>query len=149
MFQKCRLITTVMLGAVLLTAGCGSSEYVSPLPESSAAELNQQLGQPGLVLAKFGAPWCPPCREVDRELAKLAAMSDVQAKIITINVDDEGDLAKEYNISSIPRLMLFQDGSKVKDHLGYADLDEIQSWIRAAAGSAKVSEVQENPLVDS
>ena len=140
MFHKCRLFTTVVLSAALLTGiligGCGSSDYASPLPESTAAEFKQQLDQPGLVLAKFGAPWCPPCREVDRELAKLAAMSDAQATIITINVDEETGLSKEYNISSIPRLMLFQDGSKIKDHLGYADLDEIQSWIRAAAASS-------------
>ena len=150
MSHKCGLIPTVIFGAAILMTGCSSSEHTtSSLPESSAAEFRQQVDQPGLVLAKFGAPWCPPCREVDRELGKLAAMSDSQAQIITINVDDEPGLAKEYKISSIPRLMLFQDGNKIKDHVGYADLGEIQGWIRTAAGNARVSEVQVNPLVDS
>ena len=71
MFDKFGLLATVMIGAVVLTAGCNSSEQHATLSESNAAEFRQHLDQPGLVLAKFGAPWCPPCREVDRELAKM------------------------------------------------------------------------------
>ncbi len=143
-------VASLLFTAALAVSGCGTSPGGSgSLPESSAAEFRQQLEQPGLVLAKFGAPWCPPCREVDRELATMAASGESRAEIVTINVDDEPGLAKEYQISSIPRIMLFQNGSKVKDHLGYAGRDQMESWIRVAVGNAKTPEIRTNPLADS
>lgn len=148
MFQKCERLATVILGAAMLTAGCSSSQHASSLPESNETEFRQQLEQPGLVLAKFGAPWCPPCREVDRELATIATDGDLQAEIVMINVDDERNLAREYQVTSIPRLMLFRNGNKIKDHVGFAKRDEIESWIRAAS-SVKPAEIQLNPLVES
>ena len=137
-----------LLSLFALIAGCDFEAGAPPLSESSSTEFQEKLARPGLMLAKFGAPWCPPCREVDRELAQLAAAGDVGAEIVTVNVDDEARLAEEYQISSIPRLMLFQDGHKVKDHVGYASRDEIQSWIRKALAAGAVGDVQSNPWAE-
>jgi thioredoxin 1 len=138
MIRKTNAVIALVMGAALLLAGCdlsppsaGPSSSAS-LKESSAAEMRQQLDQPGVVLVKFGAPWCRPCRQIDGELAKLTE-SGTTARVVAINIDDESELATEHNITSIPRIMLFKDGNKVQDHVGYADLAEIQTWIASAA----------------
>ena len=149
MSRQSGLFCLLLVGSLmLLSIGCDSQSGGHAVPESSARDFHSKLQQEGLVLAKFGAPWCGPCREVDRELGKLAAMAPSDVQVVSINVDNEPALAKEYNVRSIPRLLLFENGNLVKDHTGYANLEEIQRWIRSA-GPTKVSEVQSNPYVES
>ena len=149
MSRQSGLFCTLLFGLTMLFAiGCDSRSGSHAVPESNARELKSMLQQDGLVLVKFGAPWCGPCREVDRELGKLAAMAPSDVQVVSINVDDEPSLAQEYNVRSIPRMLLFENGNLVKDHTGYAALDEIQLWIRSA-GPTKVSDVQSNPYAES
>ncbi len=97
--------------------------------ELSTSEFRQAISGPGIVLAKFGAPWCGPCREVDVELDKLQTSNQSQLKIVRINVDDEPELADEYAVSAIPVILLFKDGKPVQQWLGYKDASEFQAGI--------------------
>lgn len=91
-----------------------------------------------LVLMKFGAPWCPPCRMVDKELRKLGN-SDLPVKIRKINVDDQPDLADQYRVNGIPRLILLQDGKKIGDLVGYKSAAELSDWIKDSASEAALA----------
>ncbi len=66
------------------------------------------------VLVDFNASWCPPCQALHPILEEL---SD-NYKIVTVDIDDEEDLAREYGISSIPCLVLFKDGEEVDRRFG-------------------------------
>ena len=137
---------TCIAAALVLLVGC---QETPSFPESSAAEFNQTIESSPLVLAKFGAPWCGPCREVDRELGKLAAVAGEEVDVVLVNVDDEPELADKYEIRSIPRIMLFKNGDKIKDHTGYVKFGVMQGWVRSAAAEERDAEVQNNPLADS
>ena len=109
---------------------------------------------PQLVLMKFGAPWCPPCRMIDKELRKLGRTS-LPVEIRKIDVDERPEMAQRYGVSSIPRLILLQDGRKIGDAVGYQSADELADWINenaspeALAGkkrTSKSSVVQANPF---
>ena len=65
------------------------------------------------VLADFNAEWCGPCRMLGPTLEELSEESD-KYKIVSVNVDDEQDLAEEFGVSSIPCVVLFE-GGKEKD----------------------------------
>ena len=61
-----------------------------------------------LVIADFWAPWCVPCKMVAPVLDELAADYPDNLKVVKVNVDDEGELAAEYNVVSIPALFIFK-----------------------------------------
>jgi len=66
----------------------------------------------GVVLVKFGAIWCGPCRMIDRVLDKIADnyKSEPNIKICSVDIDESQDIAKHYNISSVPTMMFIKDG---------------------------------------
>lgn len=95
-----------------------------PSPESSPPEVER------VVLMKFGAPWCGPCRKVDRELDRLEdAWSDRDFRITRVNVDERPGLARQYGVSSIPHLVLMHDGQVVRTHVGYQSERELRQWV--------------------
>ena len=67
-----------------------------------------------LVLALFSANWCGSCRTLKHVLKEL----ETSFKIVSIDVDEEIDLADEYKIRSIPCLIVFKDGVEVKRSVG-------------------------------
>lgn len=70
------------------------------------------------VLADFWAQWCVPCRMVGPILAQMADEYDGKLKVAKINVDEAGELAAEYNIVSIPSILLFDKGKVVNQQIG-------------------------------
>jgi thioredoxin 1 len=70
------------------------------------------------VLADFWAEWCVPCKMVGPILEQMAEEYDGKIKIAKINVDEEGELASNYNIVSIPTILLFHNGEVAKQQIG-------------------------------
>ncbi len=70
------------------------------------------------VLVDFWAPWCGPCKVLAPVLEELAASYGDQLKVVKVNVDDNGELASEYDVMGIPTLKLFKDGSEVNSMTG-------------------------------
>ena len=70
----------------------------------------------GKVLVDFWAPWCGPCRMQGPILEKIAP--SVKAKIVKVNTDESPDIAEKYAISSIPTLIIFENGQVVEKLVG-------------------------------
>jgi thioredoxin 1 len=70
------------------------------------------------VLADFWAEWCVPCKMVGPILEQMAEEYEGKLKIVKVNVDEEGELASNYNIVSIPTILLFQNGEVAKQQIG-------------------------------
>jgi thioredoxin 1 len=64
------------------------------------------------VLVDFWAPWCGPCRALSPTIDKLAATYSGRVTVGKLNVDDAGDIAAKYGITSIPRVLVFKGGDK-------------------------------------
>jgi len=75
-----------------------------------------QADQP--VLVDFWAEWCMPCKMIDPILEEIASEYEGSLHVGRVNVDVEDALAAEYNIVSIPALLLFKNGEVVGEHVG-------------------------------
>ncbi len=69
------------------------------------------------VLVDFWAPWCGPCRIIAPHLEELADERE-DLSIAKLNVDDNPQIAAQYNVMSIPMLLLFKNGQPVHQIIG-------------------------------
>lgn len=81
------------------------------------------------VIADFNADWCGPCKMLAPVLEEASEeISDV--KFVSINVDDEGILAEDYDIVSIPCLIVFKGGEEADRSVGLISKDELIALIK-------------------
>ncbi len=83
------------------------------------------LNSPVPVLADFWAEWCPPCKMIAPILDEIAAEYEGKICVAKINVDDNQELAQQYEIASIPTLLLFSNKEIVQKQIGAVPKDSI------------------------
>ncbi|POR04078.1 thioredoxin [Alkalispirochaeta sphaeroplastigenens] len=86
------------------------------------------------VLVDFWAEWCMPCKMIEPVLAELASDLEDQVVIARVNVDTAGDLPGQYDIVSIPALLLFKGGEVVDRHVGAAPKELLLELVKKHLG---------------
>ena len=81
------------------------------------------------VLVDFWAPWCGPCKMVAPELEAVASEYEDKAVVVKVNVDEQQELANQYNVMGIPTLLLFKDGKEVDRLVGYRPRKDLMNAI--------------------
>lgn len=81
------------------------------------------------VLVDFYADWCGPCKMMSPIIEEIAENLNGKVKIAKINVDEEADLAIEYEVSSIPTFLLIKNGQVVTNIIGMRDKKYLEEKI--------------------
>ena len=81
---------------------------------------NEVLKSDVPVLVDFWASWCGPCRMMSPIVDQIAE-EVTDCKVGKINVDEEGELAQQFGIISIPTLLVFRDGKVANQSVGVRD----------------------------
>lgn len=80
------------------------------------------------VLADFYADWCGPCKMLRPVLDAIAA-ERTDVKVVAVNIDENPDLADEFDISSIPCVILFKNGAEADRSIGLKPKEMIEEML--------------------
>ena len=82
------------------------------------------------VLVDFWATWCGPCRMLAPVIEEIAKEYEGKIKVGKVNVDEERELALQFGVSSIPTVMVFQNGEVKETSVGYRPKEEIEALLK-------------------
>lgn len=86
--------------------------------EVTDTELKEILKSDKLVVVKFHAPWCGPCKVVGPRLDAIAETYGDEIEVVSINVDEKSDYASKLAIRNIPTVIMFKGGEAVYRETG-------------------------------
>ena len=90
---------------------------------------NEVLSSDTPVLVDFWAEWCGPCKRVAPLLDELASEMDGKVRIAKLNVDENQQIAYQFQVSSIPTFILFKNGQMADRMMGAMPKSAFQSFI--------------------
>lgn len=83
------------------------SSFVNTNDETFASQVLQSTTP---VLVEFGAVWCGPCRQMEPVLEQLAAEWQGKVQLVRVDVDESVNTVLQFQVMSVPTLMLFVNG---------------------------------------
>lgn len=100
------------------------------IEELDTAGLHTMLrDEPRAVLVDCWSPWCAPCRTLRPHLEQLADEHRDNARIVAVNVEAESDVAKQFEVASLPTLILFAGGEIQRRFTGPALPSELNQTL--------------------
>ena len=76
------------------------------------------------VVLVFKTPWCLPCKKLDAVLDSFSE-NKPNWEVVKINMDTNKDLAKKYEVKSVPTLLFFKESKKISSHVGFINLEDL------------------------
>lgn len=86
------------------------------------------------VVVDMYATWCGPCKMMAPVFEELSKELEQTHKLVKVNIDEERDIAIQYNVSSIPTFLFIKDGQLVAKESGYIGKDALKAKITGHLG---------------
>ena len=103
-------------GTILVASGAQDAKPLVITDQTFEREVLSARGKP--VLVDCWAPWCGPCRIIAPVMDQLAAESQGNYRIAKLNIDENPATASQYQIASIPTMLIFKDGKLIDRLIG-------------------------------
>lgn len=83
------------------------------------------------VLVDFWADWCGPCKMIAPALEEISDELADQVTIAKMDIMDSTDTPSQFNVQSIPLMILFKNGEPVAQKLGAAPKSQLKAWLES------------------
>jgi thioredoxin 1 len=89
------------------------------------------LGSDKPVLVDFWADWCGPCKMIGPSLEEISEELGDKLTIAKMDIMESTEIPPQYNVQSIPLMLLFKNGEVVAHKLGAAPKSQIKAWLES------------------
>lgn len=104
---------------------------MSNIIELTTANFDEVLEQHPFLLIDFWAEWCAPCKAF-AEIVKSVAPDYPEVTFGSLNIDEEQALSDEFEVRSIPRVMILRDRTVVYDDAGVLSVESLRELLDSA-----------------
>lgn len=161
----CMNTRTLVLAAAVVIGSCTASLLARPDPAAAAQKddeqapppifstldfdkaLAQTKGTDKVLIAKFTAEWCGPCKMMDRTTwrdDKVVTWVKDNGLAVQVDVDKQRKVASEYAVRAMPTMILFKNGEPVDRTVGYRDAAALLRWAEnAKAGKTELDAMED------
>src|SRR5689334_13758757 len=114
---------------------CKTALFSGKPADATAQSFATHLSRNGIpVVVDFWAAWCGPCRAMAPAYERVAAELEPKVRFLKVDTEAEQQLAAQYNIRSIPTVMMFKGGQMIAERAGASDAQSLRAWIQQNAG---------------
>jgi putative thioredoxin len=107
-----------------------SSPYIVDVDESDFDYQVLAYSQQKPVIVDFWAAWCDPCQQITPLLERLTQESQGKFRLAKVNVDENSELAKRYQVHKLPAIKAFQNGQVIGELRGVQTSTQIRTFVR-------------------
>lgn len=138
------------VAAIVLTlAGSAWAKPAIFADQSFDQAVAQSKEQKKLLVVKFTADWCPPCKQMDKTTwvdKSLVEWVGANGAAIAVDVDKEPKVAEANQIEAMPTMVLFKDGVEFDRVVGFRSAPQMLTWMKGAAAGEKAVTAVKNRL---
>ncbi|WP_375748656.1 thioredoxin TrxC [Vibrio sp. HN007] len=132
---SCSAMNRVPLEKINEKGSCGKckSSLLDGSPvEATTSNYNAIINSDKPVVVDFWAPWCQPCLSFAPAFTQVAQERNGDVRFVKVDTEAQQMLAAQYQIRSIPTIMVFKNGQKVDMINGALPKTQFDSWLDAA-----------------
>lgn len=107
-----------------------ASQHILDVTDETFAKEVLQSSKPTLV--DFWATWCPPCIAIAPSIDAIASAMPDQLKVCKMDIDNNPNIPAQYNIRSIPTLLVFYKGQVISQQIGAAPKAKLEQFVTNA-----------------